>query len=57
MKLTKRQQEELENLKENGTIYVGYNSSDIMRTYNKLVEKGYAKIIGENTYGITYKHI
>jgi len=41
-KLTPNQRRELENLTQNGRLYVGFNSPDIMRTFAALVVKGYA---------------
>lgn len=62
-KLTKRQKEELEVLQRareeeedyaEGWVYVGYSSRDIMKIYNKLVEKGYAKVIWSSGRGQKY---
>lgn len=52
--LTKKQQEQLNNLKRNGSLYVGYNSRTIMNIFDKLVDKGYAKVIETSTYGKRY---
>jgi hypothetical protein len=46
-RLTKRQAEHRNDLVKNEKLYVGYNSPDIMRSFNALVEKGYAKVIKE----------
>jgi hypothetical protein len=48
-KLTKKQQELYNNLKENGTLYVGYNSPALMNSFNKLVDKGYATVKQETS--------
>lgn len=47
MKLTKVQKTQLENLKENKKLFVGYNCPSIMRTFNILVKKGYAEVSQE----------
>jgi hypothetical protein len=54
MKLTKKQQEQLDQLKKYGPLYVGYNSRPVMNVFEKLVEKGFAVVVGESTYGKTY---
>lgn len=46
-KLTKRQQEALAQLTQYGSLTVGYQSPAIMRTFEKLVEKGLAYILCE----------
>lgn len=54
-KLTKRQQEELDNLRRETWLYVGYNSRPIMNVFDKLVAKGYAEVIEERVpYGKKY---
>lgn len=50
-KLTKNQNEALENLRENTRLYVGYVTPRIMRTFDKLVEKGFAKVTDSSSYG------
>ena len=53
-KLTKVQKQQLENLQSNGKLYVGHNSPLIIRTFDKLVEKGLARIVDTSTYGKHY---
>ncbi len=50
-RLTKIQKEQLTNLQENKRLYVGYNCPSIIRTFNKLVEKGYAKALKTSRMG------
>ena len=52
-KLTAKQQEQLNQLK-NGPLFVGYNCRTIMNTFDKLVTKGFAKVIEANNYGKRY---
>ena len=54
-KLTKNQKQELQNLETHGRLYVGYNSPEIMRTFDALVRKGYALEHGGTLYGKYYK--
>lgn len=53
-KLTTKQQDQLNQLNEYGPLFVGYNSRPIMNTFDKLVEKGYAKEVRHDSYGKTY---
>lgn len=46
-KLTPKQQEALAQLTKYGSLTVGYQSPTIMRTFEKLVEKGFAYIVCE----------
>lgn len=43
-RLTENQKQLLESLKENETLYTGYNCPDVMRTFNALVRKGLATV-------------
>ena len=53
-KLTKKQQEQLDQLNQYGPLFVGYNSRPMMNIFDKLVEKGYAVLIETNGYGKRY---
>jgi hypothetical protein len=45
VRLTARQEKERINLKTNLKLYVGYYSPQLMRTFEALVKKGYAKVV------------
>lgn len=57
MKLTKSQQDHLDNLRANGKVFIGYNSRLIMNIYDNLVAKGVARVIEENSYGKKYQEV
>jgi hypothetical protein len=56
-KLTKVQTRELSELRKYGWLFVGYRSPSLVRTFDKLVEKGYAKVVETNQYGKRYQAI
>jgi hypothetical protein len=55
-KLTKVQQVQLNELK-NGPLYVGNNCPGLMRTFDKLAEKGLAQVIKTTDTGKKYQAI
>ena len=53
-RLTDKQEEQLEQLHQHGPLFVGYNSRPIMKTFDALVSKGFARVIDTSTYGKKY---
>lgn len=47
IRLTKVQAKYREDLKSNLKLYIGYNCPSIMKSFNILVEKGFAKVVKE----------
>lgn len=54
-KLTKVQQTNLNELIKNGSLYIGYGCPVLIRTFDKLVEKGLAKVILATSTGKKYQ--
>lgn len=54
-KLTKVQQLRLAQLEQYGTLYVGHNSANIMKVFDKLVEKNLATVDRSTHLGKTYR--
>jgi hypothetical protein len=50
-KLTKKQEEHRQDLRTNGQLYVGHNCPAIMKSFEILVSKGYARIVDASTNG------
>jgi len=50
-KLTKKQEEHRQDLVANQQLYVGYNCPQIMKSFEILVHKGYARIVDTSTNG------
>lgn len=57
MKLSKTQQAQLNGLRSNGKLFIGYSSRPIMNIFDKLVAKGMASVIEVNSYGKRYAAI
>ena len=57
MKLTKKQTEQLTELKEHGPLFVGHKFTVIMRTLEILVSKGFVQIVDEDVVGKEYAAI
>lgn len=54
VKLTKNQKRAVEEVSHYGTLYCGYNSPSVMRTFEILVKKGILKVYAIGQYGKTY---
>lgn len=55
MKLTPKQQEQLDAMQKNGPLYVSKEDTAILRTFDALVRKGYAVQSGETDYSRVYR--
>jgi hypothetical protein len=54
VKLTAKQSKTLRNLDNFGPLFVSHRDSD-KRTFDALVEKGVAKVVSEDGYGVNYQ--